>query len=56
MTHTKFFIYNLLNLVKISRRRFFQPPPSKGLTIIKPLVKESDPRLFNKRRPKIDYP
>ena len=60
MTYTKHFIYNLLNLVKISQRKKMQFIPNKELTPTKPLVKELDhqPQLFNKskRHYKIDYP
>lgn len=55
MTHTKFFIYNLLKL--ISQRKKLQPVQMNKESTKQPLVKEqSEPQLFNKRRPKIDYP
>ena len=50
----KHFIYNLL---KISLQKKLQPVQINKESTKQPLVKEqSEPKLFNKRRPKIDYP
>jgi hypothetical protein len=54
MNYKLAFVYNLL---KISLRKKLQPVQINKESTKQPLVKEqSEPQLFNKRRPKIDYP
>jgi hypothetical protein len=54
MNYKVAFIYNLL---KISLRKKYQPVQINKESTKQPLViREHEPKLFNKRRPKIDYP
>ena len=54
MNYKLAFVYNLL---KISLRKKLQPVQMNKESTKQPLVtKEHEPKLFNKRKAKIDYP
>ena len=57
MNYRLAFVYNLLKI--ISQQKRIQPPKSLMIIPKKTAVsslEQPDPKLFNKRRPKIDYP